>query len=254
MAVRTLTKRAVSQIEKAVDRMFDRIKGRALGPDFVAYTGDKKIFVGFNPQYSLPGIYRRASIEESAAPNERVLHGLVKVAGGYIDAERERVKAQVINAVNAWLLKDPDADPEVVLGGELAPIFKQTLDNVAKILDTESTKARNMGTLEGVTKVSAARDIEDPNVFFIVVRDKDLCAECKRVHLLPDEKTPRVFKLSEVSGGYHQRGTDTPSVGGLHPHCRCTISDLSPGYGFDKKTGLIKFIGIGHDEFANQRG
>ena len=251
MAVITLTKGSVKTIEKAVDRLFDRIKGRALGPDFFKYNGDKKIYIGYKPAYSLPGLYRTSAMSEDVEPNERVLNGLVKVASGYLDAERERVKSKVIHAVNAWLLTNPTASAETVLSGELAPVWKETLDNVGKIIDTESTAARNMGTLEGVSQIAAARGIDDPNVFFIVVRDKHLCEECSRIHLMPDGKTPRVFKMSELSGGYHKRGDDTPCVGGLHPYCRCSLVNLAPGYGFTD-AGMIKFVEVGHDAHAAQ--
>jgi hypothetical protein len=253
MGVPTLTKGSVKVIEDAVDELFDRIKARVLGPDFFKYAGDKKVYVGFKGGHTIPGIYRLAATMEDVTPNERVLNGLVKVAEGYLDAERERVKAQVLGAVNSWLINKPKADPMRVLSGELAPIWAQTLDKVSQIVDTESTKARNMGTLEGVSEIAAARGIEDPSVFFIVVRDDSLCDECKRLHLMPDGKTPKVYKLSEVSGGYHKRGDNTPSVNGLHPRCRCSLVNLAPGYGFDDGGG-ITFIDIDHDEFAVQRG
>lgn len=78
------------------------------------------------------------------------------------------------------------------------------------------------------------------------------CSECKKLHLLPDEQTPRVWKMSEVGAGYHKKGDPAPKVGGLHPHDRCTIQTLPPGYGFEG--GRITYIGKDHDEFAKQRG
>ena len=252
MAVPTLTKGSVKAIGKAVDLLFARVKGRVLGPDFFRYAGDKKIYVGYKPAHSIPGVYRSAALSEDVAPNERVLNGLVKVATGYLDAEQERVKAKVIAAVNAWLITNPKADAMKVLGGELAPIWAETLKNVEKIVDTESTKARNLGTLEGVSEIAAARGIDDPSVFFIVVRDQHLCDECRRLHLMPDGKTPRVYKMSELSGGFHKRGDDSPCVGGLHPHCRCSLVNLAPGYGFTD-AGMIRFVEVGYDEYAAQR-
>jgi hypothetical protein len=42
-------------------------------------------------------------------------------------------------------------------------------------------------------------------------------------------------------------------VNGVVSHnCRCKISYLPPGYGFDEK-GRIKFISLNHDEFKIQR-
>lgn len=252
MPIRVLTKGAVKVISAAVDKLFERIKGHVLGPDFVRKTGDKKVVVRYRPALSLPGIYERAAVEEDAKPNERTLHNLMEVAESYLDAERERTRAQVLHAVNAWLVKDPDADPEVVLGGELAGVFRTTVKNVTKIVDSEATTARNMGTLEGITRAAASARVDDPVVYFITARDDDVCEECRRLHLLDDGKTPRVWKLSEVSGGYHERGDDHPCTGGLHPHCRCTIASLLPGYGFGP-AGNVRFVALGHDELARQR-
>ena len=64
--------------------------------------------------------------------------------------------------------------------------------------------------------------------------------------------SPRLWKLSELSGGYHQRGQDFPSVMLLHPHCRCTMVMVPPGYGFDKK-GHLTFVGLDHNELEKQR-
>jgi hypothetical protein len=257
MSTPTLSKGGLRLVHSAVDTLFDRLKGRILGPDFVSRRGDKQIFIGHRPEFSIPGLYRQAAVEEATRPNETVLHSLAKVAEGYIDAERERTKARVVNAVQAFLADAAkgkvDTNVETVLGGELADVWRDMTKSLVKIVDAESTSARNMGTLEGVTKINALAGIEDPTVFFVVVRDDDLCPECKSLHLLPDEVTPRAWKLSEVSSGYHKRGGKSPSVGGLHPHCRCTLATLMPGFGFDAG-GRVKYIAPDHDEFGRQRG
>lgn len=247
-----LSKEAVARIHQAVDGVFDRVKATVLGPGFVRQRGDKNIFVGHRPEFSIPGLYRQAAIEEATRPAEKVAHSLGKVAGSYIDAERERTKAQVTKAVQDWLRRGSATDLETVLGGELGGLFARAVKSVNKIVDTEATTARNMGTLEGITKVNASAGVEDPVVFFITVRDNLLCKECRRVHLMPDGVTPRVWRMSELSFKYHKVGEDAPSVGGLHPHCRCTLVTLMPGFGFDS-SGRIKYVALGHDEFARQR-
>ncbi len=248
----TLSKCGVAVIHRAVQALFDRIKARILGPDYVRGRGDKNIFIGHRPEFSIPGLYRQAAAEEGTRATESVLNGMVQIAASYLDAEREKTKAKVVKSVQDWLATSKvKTDVQTVLGGELADVFKEMKSNVERIVDTEGTTARNMGTLEGITKVAGASNIEDPSVFFITVRDKDLCKECERLHLLPSGK-PRIWKLSEVSNSYHKRGQETPSIGGLHPHCRCTLTYLAPGYGFDG-SGKIKYIEPGHDEYAAQR-
>lgn len=78
------------------------------------------------------------------------------------------------------------------------------------------------------------------------------CNECTRLHMLPDGNTPKVWKMSELSMGWHKRGDDKPSCNGEHPFCRCSITQLPPGWGF--KNGFISFIGLEHDEWKSQRG
>jgi hypothetical protein len=250
MPLLTLTKRALRLIHTTVDRVFTRIKGRVLGPGYFKDEADVKKHI---KRYSLPGLYRSAAAEEAMEPNEKMLHNLTVIAEGYLDAEAERTKARVVHAVHTALNKDPEAPLEDVLMSELEPVWDQTTAAVVSIVDTEGTTARNMATLEGVARAGDVIGNEDPYVFFIPVRDNDLCKECKRVHLLPDGKTPRVFKMSEVSTGYHDRGTDTPSVSGLHPHCRCSLTGMARGYGFDG-AGMIKFVSLDHDEYRAQRG
>src|SRR5208337_1837035 len=111
---------------------------------------------------------------------------------------------------------------------------------------SEATKARNLGSLMDITKQAAEIGDKDPTVYFVVIRDNVTCQECIRVHLMPNGN-PRLWKLSELSGGYHKRGEDFPSVLLLHPHCRCTMVMAPQGYGFDKK-GHLTFIGLDHNE------
>ena len=122
-----------------------------------------------------------------------------------------------------------------------------------RIVETEATHTRNVGVLEGISRVNAAAGIEDAHIFFVVVRDSDLCSECKRLHLMEDGKTPRLYRLSEVGAGYHKKGQDDPKIGGLHPNCRCSITTLMPGYGFNS-AGLVVYKSRGWDELKHQRG
>ena len=252
MALRALTKKAVKVIVGIIDRMFNRIKGRILGPSYA--KGERN--TGHRPALSLPGIYKAAAAEEGAKPNDRMLHSLATIAESYLDAQREATKAKVVHAVNSWVAQDPDADVEDTLVDHLSPIWEQVTQNVTKIVDTEGTAARNLGAMEGISRAAATADVSDPYVFFVVVRDGEICDECKGIHLLPDEITPRVIS-SEVKAGYHKSGEKSPCVGGLHPSCRCTMTGILPGYGFDA-SGHIKHVGrdeggILHNEFFNQR-
>ena len=247
-----LPKSAVKKIGAAVDLVFDRVLAKFLERP----PGDKRIVIGRRPRATLPSIFRTASEEERAPVNEHALNTLMQVAEGFVEAQRSRTKAHVVKAVASWLDEahagGVETDLETVLGGELALVFGKAHEDVKRILDTEATVARNTGTLEGIVRVNAASGIGDPTVYFIVVHDGDLCEECLRLHLLDDEVTPRVWRLSELKRGYHKKGEDRPALGGEHPHCRCALATLMPGYGF--KGGSLEWVGVDHDELAAQRG
>jgi hypothetical protein len=253
MAKATLPRGAIKVINGAVDRVFDRVLMRFLEKP----QGDKRIVIGPKPRVTLPSLFRAATASERMKPDEAILASLMEVAKGFLDAQREATKARTVKAVQSWLSEahasGVDTDLETVLGGELAKVFGKAHDGVRKILDTEASVARNTGTLDGIVKVNAASGIEDPVVYFVIVRDDDVCDDCMRLHMLDDGITPRVWYLSELGHGYFKKGGDRPCVGGLHPHCRCSLVTLMPGYGFDKG-GYVEWIGLDHDELAAQRG
>jgi hypothetical protein len=94
--------------------------------------------------------------------------------------------------------------------------------------------------------------VEDPTVCFISVNDIHRCEECKRLHTLDDGTTPRLWRLSQVATGYHKKGSPFPSVVGIHPHCRCGLTTVMPGYGFDSQ-GQVEAKYPGFDAYADQR-
>lgn len=241
-----LSRAATRLIEDKVDEIFDRLKARALGPHLV----DKKIVIGFQHDLSIPGIFEAAAREEGTKADAEILDSLLQVCSKYIDGSRERSKAKIVSTVQAYLnhaqVSGIETDVRTVLGGQLSQVWKDVTNHVHTIVDTEVTNAKNVGSLDGIIKLNTYLNIDDPVVYFVVVRDGLLCAECKRLHLDDDGVTPRLWRLSELSHGYHKRGDESPSVGGLHPHCRCSMVTLMPGYGFDKQ-GMVEYKSPGYD-------
>jgi hypothetical protein len=218
---------------------------------------DKKIYIGFKPTVDLPKLFIESSAEERVKADEGILNSLLRIAEGYVETQRTAVKTRVTQSVEAFLnnaaMTGVDTDVETVLGGQLADVWKKATSDVGRIVGSEATKARNMGSLDGIVRVNAASGVEDPIVYFVVVRDDVTCEECRRLHLMPDGITPRLWYLSELSHKYHVKGEDVPSVSGGHPNCRCTMVTMLKGYGFDK-SGMVTFIDFEHDEMAKQRG
>lgn len=252
MAKMTLGRGAIKVIHDAVDDLFARLKARVFG----GWMQPKKLKLQINPDLTLPALFRAASIEERNKPDEELLNSLLRTADGYLDAQHMSTRTQAVKAVESFLRHahagGVDTDVETVLGSELSNIMRRAKEGVKRIIDTEATAVRNTGTLDGVVKVNAAQGIEDPVVYFIVVRDTSLCKECKRLHLRKDG-TPRLWRLSELGHGYHKVGEKNPKIGGLHPHCRCSLATLLPGYSFDAKTKKLDYQAPDWDEYAYQQ-
>jgi hypothetical protein len=243
-------------IAAKVDDWFDKLKLRYFGPG--RWQGHKQIVIQtwHAPELTLPGVLSAASALEGVRADEGTSETLIKLANGFLDATRERTKAQVLREVTTFLTEAQASgvktDVATVLGGKLAEVMGKVHTQVDTIIDAETSIAKNTGLMDGITRINAHLGIGDPAVYFIVVHDNLLCKECRRVHLLEDGVTPRLWLLSEVKHGYHTRGEDLPSIGGLHPHCRCTMATLMPGYGFTA-SGMVTYQAPDWDEFKRQR-
>lgn len=251
-----LTASAQKLIEKAIDLLFERAKHRFLGLEQARRLGGKALTFSFTPELTIGGLFNAASREEGVRPNDELLNGLIKIAGAYMDAQKEKTKAKVLHATQSFLsnaaAKGVKTDVQTVLGGQLTQVWGDVTKDVKRILETETTVARNTSIYDAIGRIGAATQQEDPTVFFVTVRDNSRCEECTRLHVLPDGVTPRVWKQSDLGAGYHKKGDDHPKIGGLHPHCRCVLTILMPGYGFSK-TGHVQYKAPGHDEMAEQR-
>jgi hypothetical protein len=242
---------ATKAIHKAVSDLFDKAKARLFARPPVSQT----LKVAISPTFSLPGLFTAASRDEAANPDATILRTLLSHAENYVDSYQEATKAKVTKAVDTWLqeaaLTGVKTNLETVLGGELAEVWGKVTGDMKRLVETEGTNARNTGSLDGILRVNAAHEIEDPVVYFVVVRDSHLCLECKRLHMLDDGITPRLWYISELGHGYHHKGESNPKLGGLHPNCRCSLVTLMPGFGF--KNGFVSFIKLHHNELEEQR-
>ncbi len=232
------------KVEDAVKSMFDSLRRQ-----FLPY-GDKALTFSYQ---SLGELYEQSVRANGGIPDPDTKAALNEIAATYLDAAELRTSANlkhVLSTMKRAKLADGEQTPDVQELVEGA-LDKATTE-VDRIVDTESQRARSVGAWEGINQAAAQMGIDDPTVFFVVVRDQHLCDECKRLHLLPDETTPRVWKMSELGHDYHERGEEFPSVQGLHPHCRCTKTLLFPGWGFDSG-GMVQYKSPDYDEFKKQR-
>lgn len=241
-------------IGNMVEELFDRIALDFIG-DIPRFRNRKTLIFSSQRNVGLTHLFLQSM--QNKEPNhveKDVLKGLLNSAADYIDALKNRTKASVTERIDG-LTREAKYNNRKVSEYEVQAILDEELKKAKSQLiataEAESTKFRNMGTMMDITRVASDLDDNDPTVFFIVVKDQSTCKECMRLHLMPDQNTPRLWKFSELKQGYHKRNENTPSAFGLHPHCRCTLTYLSKGFGFEN--GRLKYKEENFDAFKAQR-
>ena len=238
----------------AVEKMFDSLAYKLLGN--IPKLREKSPFFGTTPILSLAHIFIEAL--GGTEPNQLekdVLKGILNSSYGYIESLKNKTSSTITEAVDG-LVKESKLKNVEINAADVADIIALEMtkakSHMKLIAEAETTKTRNTGHLLDIT--SKAQDVGDmdPTCFFIVVRDKLLCLTCKKLHMLEDGITPRVWKMSELGMQWHKRDENFPSALGEHPHCRCTLSQLPKGWGF--KNGFVSFISLDWDEWKSQRG
>lgn len=233
-----LRKVLIQAIEKEIDSLFDLAQTKFLG----------------DGSMSLRGMYEAAAREENAQIDESALHGMAITAQHFLDGLRSRAKGMTIQLVQSFTIKGiKKEDIDLYMRPLLDKIWSDISNNMRTILECEIQRAKNMGLLQGIIKQNSYVGVDDPLIYFETAKDHLICDECRDLHLLSNGATPRVWKFSELSGGFHKKGQKTPKIQGLHPSCRCALRTILPGYTFSK-SGRIQWAGVLHNEWKKQRG
>jgi hypothetical protein len=243
------------QIAKLVDDLFDKTTLRFLG-NVPKLQQKKHILIGFEQNVNLANLFVQAMNNKYLNHIEQdVLKGILGDAYSYIDILKNKTSNNIIQQLEG-IAREARISGEKIVQETLTGIITKELDKARSSLETiaasESTKARNLGSVMDITRASAADGIKDPIVGFAVIRDNSTCEQCVRVCLMPDGVIPRLYYLSELSAGYFKRGDQVPSILGMHPHCRCTIFTVPSDWGFTEK-GHITFKSIGYNALEEQR-
>lgn len=249
-----LSSGAKDAIGEIVENIFDKLSLQLVGQ--IPRLQHKKVLIfDTQPKEGLAHLFLQAM--GNRAPNhiERdALKSLLNSAHGYIESLKSKTRSNVTERIDG-ITKEAFLRGQEVTAAQVQEVIADEMaragSHMKTITEAEATKLRNIGTAMDITRVASSAGVEDPTVFFVVVRDGKLCKECQRLHLNPDG-TPRVWKFSELKQGYHKRSEDNPSAFGLHPHCRCTLTYLSNGFGFNAK-GFVTYKSQNHDEHARQR-
>lgn len=250
-----LSGRAKEAVGQVVEDLFDRIALQFIG-DIPKLKNRKNLIISNQRNFGLPHLFVQSMSNKTPNPLEQdFLQSMLESSHGYIESLKNRTRANISERIDglareATLRKDKlsQEDVQAVLDEELG----KAKSHMIAIAESESTKLRNLGTMMSISRVAADIGDADPTVFFVVIRDGSTCKECIRLHLMPDGATPRLWKFSQLKQGYHKRGEDNASAFGLHPHCRCTLTYLSKGFGFDD-TGRLKYHQEGYDAYTKQK-
>lgn len=244
-----------ANIGNIVENLFDQIALDLIG-DIPKLKNTKRLIISSKPNFGLSHLFVQAM--KNKTPNiieQDVLKSILESAHGYVESLKNKTKSNIVERIDGLAreasLKNQKLDEEKVQE-VLDEEMKRAKVSLQALVESESTKFRNFGTTMDISRVASAIDDPDPNVFFVVVRDDKLCSECRRLHLLSDGITPRIWKLSELKSGYGKRGDETPSMFNRHPNCRCTMTYLSKGFYFDK-SGRIKYQSENFDGYKFQR-
>jgi hypothetical protein len=250
-----LSLKAFDAIEGMIKNRFDSISMKFLG--LVPKAAKEKMitFSTTNEPNMISLFLRALGTKQPNAIEEQTLKTMLRVSNGYLDALRDRTAAKIMHEIesqmtNASLKNQPASSKKInqIINKEMG----RAGSHLKLIANAESNKAANTGTALQISKLSSEKGEDDPTVFFIVTIDDVTGPEEFVLHLLPDMKTPRLWKLSEIGSEYHKVGDPNPKLPGLHPNCRCKLTYLAKGWGFNSD-GKVKFINLEHDEFKQQR-
>src|SRR5271165_6511781 len=237
------------QISKLVDDLFDKTALRFLG-NVPKLQQKKNILIGFEQNINLANLFVQAMNNKYLNYIEQdVLKGILGGAYSYIDILKNKTSNNIIQQIEG-LAREARISGEKIPKEDLDKIVNKELEKARSGLETiaasESTKARNLGSVMDISRAAAVDGIKDPVVGFAGINDNKTCEECKRLFLMPDGITPRLWYLSECSAGYFKRGDSVPSILGLHPHCRHIPFNVPSDWGFDS-AGHITFKSIGYN-------
>lgn len=165
---------------------------------------------------------------------------LIKKARAVIlDADKKLRRAKLLKkSVNEkQILKD--------VSKSIKQILEAQKKDLLKIAVTEVNNALQEGRMHAIVKSSGPES--DPYVF--KRPQPDACKYCKLLYLTKSG-VPKVFRLSELvdNGSNVGRKAGRPlakccgwraTVDSIHPHCRCELHHMPPGFGFNDKGTMV---------------
>jgi hypothetical protein len=181
---------------------------------------------------------------------------IAKMRGTLVNATFEHMGnylgEEVKNVIEEAYIKNTSLGKLV---GDLKREAKDWSSKWSTVATTEFSKTLNSGICDAIIQRNRGASNDDIYCYFAVVRDSKFCKHCSRLLLWPNGQ-PRIFTMSElISAGsnYGRKAVDyKPSIMGLHPNCRCTVSQLPRGWEV-KANGHLTFKSPDYNQYKNQK-
>lgn len=247
-------------ISDILDKFFNGMSDSVLSPEFRKIKNGKNIIFSSFPESSLPAIFKIAlEQKQQLSPIENdVLKKLLTNANEYLEALRSKTKAELLGELDSYIANSALKGIQPAKD-DITNIIRENLDKAGNkfqvVAEAEASHIRNLSRAINISKSGADMGVQDPMVFWIIVRDAVTCISCIENHLMPDKITPRLFYLSEVNSHWldkAQRLSGQVSLWGQHCGCRCTLTQCPPFFGF--KNGKLSYIGRDINPLKEQRG
>lgn len=254
-----------------IKQAFDTLRLNLLGPSHFskALTFSVK---KFDPHTTIAANYMAANALNAADPDaidKDSIKKLQAMASHYIDSIEQKSLTDINHVINANYnnlevkaklsgqkvedLIRTEAGEEILknINTELKDKKEKMETAVTALVNNELHTAQNYGALDGIISVSNSIGIEDPSIIKIGVLDENRCKYCWKLWTLEDKITPKVYKLSELTGSPGHWKNPTASVSPTHVNCRDILVAIFPGFGF--KEGKLAYIGKDHNEYEHQK-
>lgn len=239
-----LTRAQRRLVTERIRSIFSRAKDRLLGrPGAESAMGIRFSVDGRQPEggTTLTDAMRFASALANRGvpvvdPNDA--EKVAEIFSNYMDAEAARSVNSVIQSMESA------ATPEDASRSLIAAL-KSSKHKVETILMTETRQAQAHAEREGIARVAADLGDPDPDVCWVGPLDARTCKWCLAMyHDRSNPHVPRIWKLSQLKGGYFRpKEWDGESVYmSGHPRCRHVMTLIPKGYQFDSQ-GRLRYVG-----------
>lgn len=141
------------------------------------------------------------------------------------------------------------------MAAEIRDKTKDLAKDWDRVVTTELAQATNMGALDAIIENNKGKDPKEIYVYKTGPHDNVTCKWCSKFWFLADNRTPKVYTLTELMAGGSNMGKKVAqwqaTIDLTHPNGRHYLLELPLGWGF--RAGQLSFIGPNHDEYKAQR-